>query len=106
MAQSDATGRTAAAQLGDLRGAHELAQRIAEFLLERHQMSMLVRADMVNGHGICHGGVYLHSPTPRLRSRAIPTMLLTVTALDFLLPATVMDGSRARSLAGAPQRHI
>jgi acyl-CoA thioesterase len=57
------------------RHAQELAQHTADFLLKRDAMSrvlgmkivqigpgrarvsMMVRADMVNGHGSCHGGV-------------------------------------------------
>jgi acyl-CoA thioesterase len=86
----------------------ELAQRSADFLLERDQMSrslgikvvqigpgraglsMLVRADMLNGHGLCHGGVLFSLADSAFafacNTYNVPTVAAGAT-IDFLLPA-------------------
>lgn len=92
--------------------AQELAQRAADFLLERDQMSrsldmkivhigpgraslsMLVRVDMMNGHGSCHGGV-LFSLADTAFAFACNTYNVTTVAagaaIDFLAPARQGD---------------
>jgi phenylacetic acid degradation protein PaaD len=94
------------------RPARELAQRAADFLLERDAMSralgmklvqigpgsarvsMVVRADMVNGHGSCHGGV-LFSLADSAFAFACNTYNATTVAagatIDFLAPARQGD---------------
>ena len=94
------------------RRTHELAQRIADFLLERDQMSrtlgmkivqvgpghatlsMLVRADMVNGHGTCHGGALFAFADAAFAFACNTYNAITVAAgaaIDFLLPARQGD---------------
>jgi acyl-CoA thioesterase len=94
------------------RRTHELAQRIADFLLERDQMSrtlgmkivqvepghvtlsMLVRADMVNGHGTCHGGALFAFADTAFAFACNTYNAITVAAgaaIDFLLPARQGD---------------
>jgi acyl-CoA thioesterase len=90
------------------RRASELAQQIADLLLERDQMSrtlgmkiiqvgrghvtlsMRVRADMVNGHGTCHGGVLFAFADTAFAFACNSYNAITVAAgaaIDFLLPA-------------------
>jgi acyl-CoA thioesterase len=88
--------------------AQELAQRTADLLLERDAMSralgmkvvhigpgrarlsMLVRADMVNGHGSCHGGVLFSLADSAFAFACNTYNAVTVAAgatIDFLAPA-------------------
>jgi acyl-CoA thioesterase len=92
----------------DDRQARELAQRTAKFLFERDQMSrtlginivqigpghaqlsMLVRADMVNGHGTCHGGVLFSFADSAFAFACNSYNAITVAAgatIEFLAPA-------------------
>lgn len=94
------------------RRAHELAQRIANLLLERDQMSrilgikivqvgpghatlsMPVRADLVNGHGTCHGGALFAFADTAFAFACNSYNAITVAAgaaIDFLLPARQDD---------------
>lgn len=94
------------------RRACELAQRIANLLLERDQisralgmriiqvglghitLSMRVRADMVNGHGTCHGGVLFAFADTAFAFACNSYNAVTVAAgaaIDFLLPARQGD---------------
>jgi phenylacetic acid degradation protein PaaD len=90
----------------------ELARHTAEFLLDRDQMartlgikiaqmgpgsaqlSMQVRADMVNGHGSCHGGVLFSFADTAFACACNTYNAITVAAsaaIDFLLPARQGD---------------
>jgi acyl-CoA thioesterase len=101
-----------ARDLNDGDQAQELARRTADFLLERDQMSrtlgmrilhigpgraqlaMLVRADMVNGHGSCHGGVLFSFADTAFAFACNTYNAITVAAgatIDFLLPARQGD---------------
>jgi acyl-CoA thioesterase len=92
--------------------AQELAQRSADFLFERDEMSrslgirivqigpgrarlsMLVRADMVNGHGACHGGVLFSLADSTFAFACNTYNAITVAAgatIDFLIPAKQGD---------------
>jgi acyl-CoA thioesterase len=92
--------------------AQELAERTAEFLLSHDQMSrslgmklvhvaagraslsMLVRADMLNGHGSCHGGVLFSLADTAFAFACNTYNALTVAAgatIDFLIPAKQGD---------------
>ena len=92
--------------------AQQLAQRTAAVLLERDQMSrtlgikliyvdpgraalsMLVRADMVNGHGSCHGGVLFSLADSAFAFACNTYNFITVAAgatIDFLLSARQGD---------------
>jgi acyl-CoA thioesterase len=92
--------------------AQELARRSADFLLERDEMSrslgmrivqigpgtaqvsMLVRADMVNGHGSCHGGVLFSLADSAFAFACNTYNAITVAAggtIDFLSPAKQGD---------------
>jgi acyl-CoA thioesterase len=94
------------------RHAQELAQRAANHLLERDEMSrglgiriveiapgrarvsMLVRADMVNGHGSCHGGVLFSFADSAFAFACNTYNRITVAAgatIDFLAPARQGD---------------
>jgi acyl-CoA thioesterase len=96
----------------DGRQAQELAQRSADFLWERDEMSrslgirvvqigpgsarlsMLVRADMVNGHGSCHGGVLFSLADSAFAFACNTYNAITVAAgatIDFLMPAKQGD---------------
>jgi acyl-CoA thioesterase len=88
--------------------AQDLAQATADFLLSRDLMSralgmkivqvgpgrasltMLVRADMVNGHGSCHGGVLFTLADSAFAFACNTYNAVTVAAgatIDFLSPA-------------------
>jgi acyl-CoA thioesterase len=90
----------------------ELAQRTADFLFAHDQMSrslgmkivrvaagrvslsMLVRADMLNGHGSCHGGVLFSLADTAFAFACNTYNTVTVAAgatIDFLLPAKQGD---------------
>lgn len=92
--------------------AQELAQRTAEVLFERDAMSralgmkvvqigpgrarlsMVVRADMVNGHGSCHGGVLFSLADSAFAFACNTYNAITVAAgatIDFLAPARQGD---------------
>jgi acyl-CoA thioesterase len=92
--------------------AQELARRTADFLLARDQVSrslgmkivqiapgsarvsMLVRADMVNGHGSCHGGVLFSLADTAFAFACNTHNAVTVAAsatIDFLIPARQGD---------------
>jgi len=94
------------------RHAQKLAQRIADFLLDRDAMSralgmklvrvgpgharlaMVVRADMVNGHGSCHGGVLFSLADSAFAFACNSYNAITVAAgatIDFLAPARQGD---------------
>jgi acyl-CoA thioesterase len=96
--------------------AQELAQRAAEFLLERDAMSralgmklvqvgpgrarvsMVVRGDMVNGHGSCHGGVLFSLADSAFALACNTYNIVTVAAgatIDFLAPAQQGDALSA-----------
>jgi acyl-CoA thioesterase len=98
--------------------AQELARRTAEFLIGRDQMSrtlgikimqmrpgyaqvsMLVRADMVNGHGSCHGGVLFSLADSAFAFACNSYNAITVAAaatIDFLVPA--MQGDQLIAVA-------
>ena len=49
--------RAAAALFERDRASQSLGMRIIEFRPGRARIAMAVRADMVNGHGLCHGGL-------------------------------------------------
>ena len=92
--------------------AQELARRTADFLFARDQVSrslgmkivqiapgrasvaMLVRADMVNGHGSCHGGVLFSLADSAFAFACNTYNAVTVAAsatIDFLIPARQGD---------------
>jgi acyl-CoA thioesterase len=92
----------------DTAPAQELARRTCDFLLQRDQLSrtlgmrilniapgraelaMLVRADMVNGHGSCHGGVLFSFADTAFAFACNTYNAITVAAgatIDFLVPA-------------------
>jgi acyl-CoA thioesterase len=96
--------------------AQVLAQRAADHLLERDEMSrslgirivqiapgharvsMLVRADMVNGHGSCHGGVLFAFADSAFAFACNTYNRVTVAAsaaIDFLAPARQGDALTA-----------
>jgi acyl-CoA thioesterase len=98
----------------DVSSAHaqELAQRTADFLLERDAMSralgmrllqigpgrarlsLLVRADMLNGHGSCHGGVLFSLADSAFAFACNTYNAVTVAAgatIDFIAPARQGD---------------
>jgi len=56
----------------------------------RAGLSMLVRADMLNGHGLCHGGVLFSLADSAFafacNTYNVPTVAAGAT-IDFLLPA-------------------
>jgi acyl-CoA thioesterase len=107
----------------DDRQARELAQRTAKFLFERDQMSqtlgikivqigpghaqlsMLVRADMVNGHGTCHGGVLFSFADSAFAFACNSYNAITVAAgatIEFLAPA--MRGDELVAVASEVRR--
>jgi len=49
--------RSARALLGRDRASQALGMRLAAVAPGRAQVRMRVRGDMVNGHGLCHGGI-------------------------------------------------
>ena len=88
--------------------AQQLAQRTAELLFERDQMSrnlgmrilrvspgsatvaMRVRADMLNGQGSCHGGVLFSLADSAFAFACNTYNAVTIAAgatIDFILPA-------------------
>jgi acyl-CoA thioesterase len=92
--------------------AQELAQRTAEFLFARDQMSrhlgmrivrigvgratlsMLVRPDMLNGQGSCHGGALFSLADTAFAFACNTYNAVTVAAgatIDFLIPAKQDD---------------
>ena len=92
--------------------AQELEQRAADRLFERDEtsrglgisivqiapgharVSMLVRADMVNGHGLCHGGVLFSFADSAFAFACNTYNRITVAAaatIDFLAPAKQGD---------------
>jgi len=96
--------------------AQELAQRTAELLFERDQMSrnlgmkivrvapgcatvaMRVRADMLNGQGSCHGGVLFSLADSAFAFACNTYNAVTIAAgasVDFILPAQQEDELRA-----------
>jgi acyl-CoA thioesterase len=96
----------------DATHTQQLAQRTADFLFAHDQMSrslgmkivhvaagraslsMVVRADMLNGHGSCHGGVLFSLADTAFAFACNTYNALTVAAgatIDFLLPAKQGD---------------
>jgi len=92
--------------------AQQLAQRTAEFLFERDQLSrnlgmlilrvgpgfasvaMRVRADMLNGQGTCHGGVLFSLADTTFAFACNTYNSVTVAAgatVEFILPAREGD---------------
>jgi acyl-CoA thioesterase len=92
--------------------AQELAQRTAEFLFAhdrtsrnlgikiermaagRATVSMLVREDMLNGHGSCHGGVLFSLADTAFAFACNTYNTVTVAAsaaIEFLIPAIQGD---------------
>jgi acyl-CoA thioesterase len=92
--------------------AQQLAQRTAELLFERDQMSrnlgmkivrvgpgsaivaMRVRADMLNGQGSCHGGVLFSLADSAFAFACNTYNAVTIAAgatVDFILPARQGD---------------
>jgi acyl-CoA thioesterase len=92
--------------------AQGLAQRTAEFLFARDQMSrhlgmrivrigvgratlsMLVRSDMLNGQGSCHGGALFSLADTAFAFACNTNNAVTVAAgatIDFLIPAKQDD---------------
>jgi acyl-CoA thioesterase len=92
--------------------AQQLAQRTAELLFERDQMSrnlgmrivrvgpgsaivaMRVRADMLNGQGSCHGGVLFSLADSAFAFACNTYNAVTIAAgatVDFILPAQQGD---------------
>lgn len=57
MTPQERAERSAAAMWAEDRAAHALGARIDRIEPGRAVISMVVRDDMTNGHGICHGGV-------------------------------------------------
>jgi acyl-CoA thioesterase len=58
------------------------------------RLSMLVRADMVNGHGSCHGGVLFSLADSAFAFACNSYNAITVAAgatIDFLMPALQGD---------------
>ena len=54
-------------------GSRSLGMRLDEIGPGRAVLEMRVRADMLNGHGICHGGFIFALPTVASPSPAIAT---------------------------------
>ena len=98
------------------RHAQELAQHTADFLLKRDatsralgmkvvhigpgraRLSMVVRGDMVNGHGSCHGGVLFSLADSAFALACNTYNIVTVAAgatIDFLAPAQQGDALSA-----------
>jgi acyl-CoA thioesterase len=96
----------------DCDSAQKLAQSTADFLLARDQTSrhlgmqivrvapgcakiaMLVRADMLNGHGFCHGGILFSLADSAFAFACNTYNAVTVAAgatIDFLVPARQGD---------------
>lgn len=55
-AATELARRCAAAMWADDRASQGLGMQLLDVGPGRSQLSMTVRADMVNGHGMCHGG--------------------------------------------------
>ena len=76
------------------RASQALGMRIAAIAPGRCTMTMRVRADMGNGHDVCHGGVIFSLADSAFafacNSGGVPT-LAAAASIDFLAPARVGD---------------
>lgn len=71
-----------------------LGMRVIEVRPGHAQVAMAVRADMTNGHGICHGGLIFALADSAFACACNSCGGTTVAAgatIDFLLPARVGD---------------
>jgi acyl-CoA thioesterase len=99
--------RTAEAMFARDRASQALGMRIADVGPGYAVMTMTVRADMVNGHAICHGGLVFALADSTFAFACNSYNLNTVAqgcSIDFLAPAregdTLTATGRERSLAG------
>lgn len=86
--------RCAAAMWADDQASQRLGMQLIEVDPGRSQLTMTVRADMVNGHGMCHGG-YLAALADSAFAFACNTYNeVTVAAgfeISFVVPAQLND---------------
>jgi acyl-CoA thioesterase len=74
--------------------SRRLGMKIVQIAPGRARVSMLVRADMLNGHGSCHGGVLFSLADSAFAFACNSYNAVTVAAaatIDFLIPATQGD---------------
>ena len=110
MAEADANalaGRVAAAMYSRDQASQALGMRIAEVGPGRAELTMPVRADMLNGHATCHGGFIFALADSAFAFACNSHNLITVAAgctIEFLAPAREGDvltaTGRERALSG------
>lgn len=93
-APSELARRCAAAMWADDQASQRLGMQLIDIDPGRSQLTMTVRADMVNGHGMCHGG-YLAALADSAFAFACNTYdEVTVAAgfeISFVAPAQLGD---------------
>jgi len=98
----DALARAAAATMWSVdRASSGFGMRIEEVAAGRAVLSMAVREDMVNGHGICHGGMIftLADSTMAFASNSHNQNALAQQAsITFLRPARLGDRLEATAV--------
>jgi len=99
--------RVAAAMLARDTATQALGIRVGEVSPGRAELSMVVRADMLNGHDICHGGFIFTLADSAFAYACNSYNLSTVAsgcAIDFIAPARLGNRLTAkaheRQLAG------
>jgi acyl-CoA thioesterase len=99
--------RVAAAMFGNDRASQSLGMRILEVAPGRARIAMSVRADMLNGHAICHGGFIFSLADSAFAFACNSYNLNTVAsgcAIDFVAPGREGDvltaDAHERSAAG------
>jgi len=95
MSDADVIARAAADAMwaGD-RATQAMGMTLDTVTAGRAQISMTVREDMVNGHGICHGGFIFALADSAFAFACNSRNLVTVAAgarIDFLRPAKLGD---------------
>ena len=84
----------AAAMWRDDRACQALGMELLSVDLGSSEMAMMVQEDMVNGHGICHGGYIFTLADSAFAYACNSRNLVTVAAgarIDFLRPAKLHD---------------
>jgi acyl-CoA thioesterase len=99
--------RVAAAMFGNDRASQSLGMRILEVAPGRARIAMSVRADMLNGHAICHGGFIFSLADSAFAFACNSYNLNTVASgctIDFVAPGREGDiltaDAHERSAAG------
>ena len=110
MTQADAQAlaeRVAAAMWARDDASQRLGMRIVGVGAGRAELSMMVRADMLNGHAICHGGFIFTLCDSAFAYACNSYNMNTVASscgIDFLAPAregdTLTASAHERSLSG------